>query len=167
MAPQHSELKSCGATKSQLEKLWRHKILIDNLKHITQDPMIQGGMLPVFFKPFEDQTFFSCFLVLKATENILKGQAAAITFHALWTKKSVELMWNNVVLMRKWSQLTLLRLLHTKKDPAAEHWWGPGNSCLLDIARLTLNRLICLLMKKVPIEQCVNTMFASQTQVSQ
>ena len=57
-------------------------------------------------------------------------------------------MWNNVVLMRKWSQLTLLRLLHTKKDPAAEHWWGPGNSCLLDIARLTLNRLICLLMKK-------------------
>ena len=86
MAPQHSELKSCGATKSQLEKLWRQKILIDNLKHITQDPMIQGGMLPVFL-PFEDQTFFLVFLGLKATANILKGQAAAITFQFFVNQK--------------------------------------------------------------------------------
>ena len=88
MAPQHSELKSCGATKSQLEKLWRHKILIDNLKHITQDPMIQGGMLPVFFlNLLKTRRFFSCFLVLKATANILKGQAAAITFQFFVNQK--------------------------------------------------------------------------------
>ena len=146
MAPQHSDF----------EKLWRHKIPTwkvvapqnpNNLKHITQDPMIQGGMLPVltFWRP---DVFFLVFWFWRQQQISWQDRLPLSLFNLLWTKKSVELMWNNVVLMRKWSQLTLLRLLHTKKDPAAEHWWGPNNSCLLDIARLTLNRLICLLMKK-------------------
>ena len=87
MAPQHSELKSCGATKSQLEKLWRHKILIDNLKHITQDPMIQGGMLPVFFKPFEDQTFFFLFFGSEGNRKYLERTGCRYHFSCIVNQK--------------------------------------------------------------------------------